>query len=44
MSLPTDNKYVPIIGIQEFRKGQTAGRKELLYNELHNLTSMIFLS
>ena len=35
MSLPTDNKYVPIIGIQEFRKGQTAGRKELLYNELH---------
>ncbi|RRJ91335.1 AraC family transcriptional regulator [Flavobacterium macacae] len=35
MILPTDNKYVPIIGIQEFRKGQTAGRKELLYNELH---------
>lgn len=35
MSIPTDNKYVPIIGIQEFRKGQTAGRKELLYNELH---------
>lgn len=23
------------MGIQEFRKGQTAGRKELLYNELH---------
>ncbi|SFN05248.1 AraC-type DNA-binding protein [Algoriella xinjiangensis] len=35
MNLHTDNKYVPIIGIQEFRKGQTAGRKELLYNELH---------
>lgn len=28
-------KYVPIIGIQEFREGQTAGGKELLYNELH---------
>lgn len=35
MSLNTEHKYVPIIGIQEFRKGQTAGRKELLYNELH---------
>ena len=35
MNLHTDNKYVPIIGIQEFREGQTAGRKELLYNELH---------
>lgn len=27
--------HVPVIGIQEFRKGQSAGRKELLYNELH---------
>src|SRR5690606_41192241 len=31
----TDVKYVPVLGIQEFRRGQTAGRKELLYNELH---------
>lgn len=35
MSLNTENKFVPVIGIQEFRKGQTAGSKELLYNELH---------
>lgn len=29
-----ENKYVPVIGIQEFRKGQLAGRDELLFNEL----------
>lgn len=29
-----EQKYVPIIGIQEFRKEQTAGRKEVVYNEL----------
>ncbi|MFD2742586.1 MULTISPECIES: AraC family transcriptional regulator [Sphingobacterium] len=27
--------YFPVLGIHEFRSGQTAGRKELLYNELH---------
>jgi len=26
---------VPVIGIEGFRKGQTAGQKELLFNELH---------
>lgn len=31
---PGENKYVPVIGIQEFRKGQLAGRDELLFNEL----------
>lgn len=35
MNLHTENIFTPVIGIQEFRKGQTAGRKELLYNELH---------
>lgn len=30
-----DKRYVPVVGIQEFRKEQTAGRKELVYNELH---------
>jgi AraC-like DNA-binding protein len=35
MRVNDEKKYVPVIGIQEFRKGQTAGRKELLYNELH---------
>lgn len=30
-----ENNYVPLIGIQEFRKGQLAGRDELLFNELH---------
>ncbi|UIR57674.1 helix-turn-helix domain-containing protein [Sphingobacterium sp. SRCM116780] len=35
MSANTEKIYVPVVGIQEFRKGQTAGRKELLYNELH---------
>jgi len=30
-----EDKYVPVIGIQEFRKGQLAGRDELLFNELH---------
>ncbi|MGC4233204.1 MAG: helix-turn-helix transcriptional regulator [Niabella sp.] len=29
------NKYVPVIGIREFRKSQLAGRDELLFNELH---------
>lgn len=28
-------QYVPVIDIQEFRKGQLAGRDELLYNLLH---------
>lgn len=32
---PGENKYVPVIGIQEFRKDQLAGREELLFNELH---------
>ncbi|MEX6689875.1 helix-turn-helix transcriptional regulator [Danxiaibacter flavus] len=32
---PGENKYVPVIGIQEFRKGQLAGGDELLFNELH---------
>ncbi|HTM99556.1 MAG TPA: helix-turn-helix domain-containing protein [Pedobacter sp.] len=35
MSLNNEKVYVPVVGLQEFRKGQTAGRKELLYNELH---------
>jgi len=35
MNKNRDIKYVPVLGIQEFRKGQTAGRKGLLYNELH---------
>lgn len=30
-----EKAHVPLIGIQEFRKGQSAGREELLYNELH---------
>lgn len=29
------NLHVPLISIQEFRKGQLVGRSELLYNELH---------
>lgn len=29
------NQHVPLMRIQEFRKGQLAGRNELLYNELH---------
>ncbi|GAO45465.1 helix-turn-helix domain-containing protein [Flavihumibacter petaseus] len=29
------NSLVPVIGIQDFRKGQVAGREELLFNELH---------
>jgi AraC-like DNA-binding protein len=29
-----ETKYVPVMGIQEFRKGQLAGRDELLFNEL----------
>ena len=35
MTLKEKSLYVPVIGIQEFRKGQSAGRKELLYNDLH---------
>lgn len=35
MNVNQEKKYVPVIGIQEFRKEQTAGRKELVYNELH---------
>src|SRR5690625_2049050 len=35
MNAPSQNEFAPVIGIQEFRKEQTAGRKELLYNELH---------
>lgn len=31
---PDVHKYVPVLGIREFRKGQLAGRDELLYNEL----------
>lgn len=30
-----NSQHVPVISIQEFRKGQIAGRTELLYNELH---------
>lgn len=32
--LKGENKYVPVIGIHEFRKDQLAGRDELLFNEL----------
>ncbi|MVZ63522.1 helix-turn-helix domain-containing protein [Sphingobacterium humi] len=35
MSVNQEKKHVPIVGIQEFRKEQTAGRKELVYNELY---------
>lgn len=35
MNTDPENISVPVLGIQEFRNGQTAGRKELLYNELH---------
>jgi len=35
MSVNNEKVYVPVVGLQEFRKRQTAGRKELLYNELH---------
>lgn len=35
MTKAGESKYVPVIGIQEFRKGQLAGRDELLFNELH---------
>ena len=35
MDINPENISVPVLGIQEFRQGQTAGRKELLYNELH---------
>lgn len=30
----TQKAYVPLIGLHEFRKGQSAGSAELLYNEL----------
>lgn len=30
-----DNSSIPVIKIHEFRKGQVAGREELLFNELH---------
>lgn len=30
-----ENKYVPILGIEEFRKDQLAGRDELQFHELH---------
>lgn len=33
--MSSESKSVPILGIQEFRNGQAAGRKGLLYNELH---------
>lgn len=33
--LPVESKYVPVIGIQEFREDQLAGWYELLFNELH---------
>src|SRR5690606_39445321 len=29
------NSWAPVIGLDGFRKGQTAGREELLFNELH---------
>jgi AraC-like DNA-binding protein len=29
------NSHIPILGLHEFRKGQLAGREELLFNELH---------
>lgn len=28
-------EWVPVINMEEFRKGQSAGREELLFNELH---------
>ncbi|MCM8570287.1 AraC family transcriptional regulator [Gramella jeungdoensis] len=30
-----ENYYIPIINMEEFRKGQLAGRKEILFNELN---------
>lgn len=30
-----EETYIPIIGIHEFRKDQSAGREEFLFNELH---------
>ena len=29
------NSWAPVMGLDGFRKGQTAGREELLFNELH---------
>ncbi|SEO54186.1 AraC-type DNA-binding protein [Mucilaginibacter gossypiicola] len=34
MSKPDNYKHIPVLGIQEFRKEQLAGREELLFNEL----------
>lgn len=39
--MSSEDRSVPILGIQEFRNGQTAGRKELLYNELHGASHII---
>jgi len=30
-----DTRYIPVLGIHEFRKTQQAGREEFLFNELH---------
>lgn len=35
MSMQDKDGHYPMLGIQEFRKGQLAGRDELLFNELH---------
>lgn len=35
MNIKPDTRSVPVLGIQAFRPGQTAGRRELVYNELH---------
>ncbi|QJB30758.1 AraC family transcriptional regulator [Chitinophaga oryzae] len=35
MKIYDDTGYIPVLGIQEFRKGQLAGREDLLFNELH---------
>lgn len=35
MRVVENNSQFPIVGIHEFRKGQLAGREELLFNELH---------
>lgn len=35
MKIYDDTGHIPVLGIQEFRKGQLAGREDLLFNELH---------
>ncbi|WP_291927251.1 helix-turn-helix transcriptional regulator [Chitinophaga sp.] len=35
MMIYDDSGYIPVLGLQEFRKGQLAGREEFLFNELH---------